>query len=226
MATAQDIIKRARRLHGSLGRGEVPSAAENVDDLYALNQMLDQWWLQRNAVYRTQEDIVSVTASSHTIGPSGDFVLARPVKIEMAFQRLTGIDYPITILNDRQYRQIADKATTSTIVTDIFYDPTSTNGTLYFYPVVSSATIHLHTRARIESFTINETVALPPGYEDALAYNLSVALAPEYQREIPPTVYAMAGTTIANIKRLNKRIPQASSEIGGRYSIFSDGYGA
>jgi len=223
MATAQDIIKRARRLHGSLGRGETPTNAENVDDLAALNAYMDTLWLQKTAVYRVQEDSVSVTASSHTIGPTGDFVLTRPVKIESAAQRLNSIDYPINILTGAQYRGIADKATTSTIISDLFYDATMPDGTLYFYPVAASATVRLRSRTRIETFTINETVSLPPGYEDMLALNLSVILAPEYQRAIPPSVVSRAASTLRNVKRLNYVPAQASNDVGSRYSIYADG---
>ena len=224
MATAQDIIKRARRLHGSIGRGETPTDAENVDDLAALNAFMDQLWLQRNAVYRVQEDSVSVTAQSHTIGATGDFVLTRPVRLESAVQRLNGIDYPINVLNQRQYRAIPNKTVTTNIITDVFYDPTMPDGTLYFYPVASSATVILRSATRIETFTINETVSLPPGYEDMLAYNLSVILAPEYQREIPGAVAIKASTTLKNIKRINKQIPQSPTDLNGgrRYSIYTD----
>ena len=55
MATLQEIIQRARRLIGSIGRGETPTDAENVDDLAALNAFMDQLWTQKTAVYHIQE---------------------------------------------------------------------------------------------------------------------------------------------------------------------------
>jgi len=223
MAVAQDIIKRSRRLIGALGRGEVPTNAENVDDLASLNAMLDQLWLQNLAVYRLQEESVSVTAQTHTIGPSGDFVTTRPIKIESAYQRFNSIDYPINIINQAQYRGIAAKSITSTIITDLYYEADDTDGTLYFYPVVT-ATVFLITRTQLNTFTINETITLPPGYEDMLAFNLAIRLAPEYQRKTPPEVQITAASTLRNIKRLNYQIPQARIDMarGRRYSIDAD----
>ena len=225
MSTAQDIIKRARRLIGALGRGETPTDAENVDDLYILNKMFDQLWLQRNAVYHIQEQSISVTAITHTIGPTGDFVFTRPLKIESAVHRLTGVDYPISIMTDEQYRQEVFKTVTSSLITDLWYEPLMPDGKLHFYPVPSTtSTVLLRSRAQIESFTINETIVLPPGYEEMMAYNLAPRLAPEYQRDVPRDVAVFARTSLKNIKRINRPTPMAVIEPshGRRYSIDSD----
>jgi hypothetical protein len=173
MATAQDIIKRARRLIGSIGRGETPTDAENVDDLAALNAFMDQLWTQKTAVYHIQEQSVSATTITHTIGLTGDFVFTRPLALVSAVQSLNSVDYPINIMTSTQYRAIPYKTVTSSLITDIWYEPQMPDGTLHFYPVPSAAaTVLLRSRTRIETFTINETVSLPPGYEDMLAFNL------------------------------------------------------
>ena len=51
---------------------------------------------------------------------------------------------------------------------------------------------------------------LPPGYVDALSYNLAIRIAPEYEVTPSPTVAALAIETKANIKRLNSTPPQNS----------------
>jgi len=223
MAIAKDLINRSRRLIGSLGRGEVATDAEYVDDLYALNSYMDQLWIDKLAVFNIQEESLTVTTISHTVGPTGDTVIVRPVTIESAVQTDNNIDYPINVLTEPQYRIIAAKTVTSTIISDLYYEPLMPDGKLFFYPVPStSVTVKIRSRARIEAFTILETISLPPGYEDMLAYNLAVNLAPEYQRQVPPVVATKAATTLANIKRLNHAIPQASTDIGRRYDIYAD----
>jgi len=225
MATAQDIIKRARRLVGALGRGEIPTNAENVDDLYALNQMFDQLWLQRNAVYVLKEETLTVSTQTYTLGPSGDTVTTRPIKIESAVQRLNSVDYPISIMTPDQYHAEVFKTVGSTLITDLYYEPNMPNGKLWFYPVPSaSSTVIIRTRTQIEVFTINETVSLPPGYEEMMAFNLALRIAPEYQREVTQSVALFASTSLKNIKRINRPTPQAVIEPsqGRRYSIDSD----
>jgi hypothetical protein len=47
---------------------------------------------------------------------------------------------------------------------------------------------------------LTTTVSFPPGYAEALRFNLAVRLAPEYGRPTPPEVAAIARTSKAKIK--------------------------
>ena len=53
----------------------------------------------------------------------------------------------------------------------------------------------------------SDTVSVPPGYADAIRYNLAVKLAPEWGRTITPEVAEMARTSKAAIQRLNLPAP-------------------
>jgi len=44
------------------------------------------------------------------------------------------------------------------------------------------------------------TLTLPVSYEDAVVYNLAVRLAPEFNREAPPTIQAIAVERLAAIR--------------------------
>ena len=226
MATAKELMNRSKRLIGALGRGETGTNAEDVDDLAALNAFMNSLWLNGDAVYDIQEQSLTVTTVSHTVGPTGNTVITRPITIESAVQRKNNIDYPIELLTEQQYRAITAKSVTSDIVSQAWYQPLMPDGKIFFFPTPSeSITVLIRSRTQIEAFTINETVALPPGYEDMLAYNLALRLAPEYQREVPEMVRLTAATTLRNIKRLNYEPPTAYSSDGGRYSINSDTFG-
>lgn len=219
MTTALDIVKRSMRLIGALGAGETPVDYEQVDGLAALNAMLESWSTRRLTVPRIAE--VSVTwpadTASRTIGPAGaDTTAERPIKIIAARQRQNDIDYPITVLNRKPWDSITDKTTASTIAQYVWYDPTHPTGTVYLWPIPSAeATILLRAIDQLTAFsTATQSVSLPPGYERALAYNLALELAPEYQREIPASVARLAASSLRDVHRVNHQPVLMHNEIG------------
>ena len=50
---------------------------------------------------------------------------------------------------------------------------------------------------------MTDEVNLPPGYDDALAYNLAVRVGPEYERPAPPDVKTTAIMSKKLLKRTN-----------------------
>lgn len=225
MATAADIIKRSLRLIGAIAAGETPSATEQADGLEALNAMLDSWRTESLAVYALRDETLTLTgAATYTIGPSGSLNTTRPVSIESAYQRVGDIDYPLRIASAIAWAGISDKSTTSSIADWLFYLPAVPLGTLYLYPIPDSGVLHLVTWTPLTALAAADTVSLPPGYQDALTYNLAVHHAPEYGRPVPVEVAALALAKKANIQRVNFRAPimDVGTGTGRRYDIRSD----
>ena len=215
MPTSLQLISRAMRLVSALGSGETPTADAAGDGLVSLNAMLDQWWIQRLSVYRVQEDSYTWPATvSRTIGPAGDFTATNPVRVESAAQTLSSIDYPIRMLTAEQYRAMPDKTTATTLITHLWHEYRPTASVLYAYPVPSaSCTVNLRTWTQLQSFaTLTEAMALPPGYENAIAYNLAVMIAPEYARPVPQEVRQMAANAVRLLKTHNLEVPQLVNE--------------
>jgi hypothetical protein len=200
------------RLIQALGTGETPTADEITDGLDALNAMLDSWWLERMAVFAIQERLFALTVGTqnYPIGPGAvaPFNVERPVKIETAYVRVSGVDYPLSVIDYDRWTSIGYKANQG-IPQWVYYEPTVPEGELFLWPIPSVAmTLYLGSRLRIQSFTTsNDAINMPPGYVDALCFNLAVKLAPEYEREVPAVVGAEAIKTMANLKRLNATPP-------------------
>ncbi len=215
------------RLCRALGAGETPSADEQIDGLTALNAMIAEWAINDLYVYSVSEEVVTWAANqtSRTIGATGTFAVERPNELQRAFQRSGTVDYPIYVIGDTEYSAISDKSATGTIITHIYYDPTYPDGTLYAYPVPSvAATVHLGYLKSLQAFeTATEALALPPGYEVAIAFNLAIELAPEYGLSIPPEVARRASSSLRNLRKQNRRAPIMSSEVGhfGRSHSFN-----
>lgn len=235
MATGTSILERSMRMLGALKHGSSSSTAQKSSGLEAMNGLLEQLSLERTMVYQIVSESFtwpSATAS-RTIGASGNFNTTWPVRIETAFVRDSGsIDYPLEITYDRRvWDHYASKTTQTQIPEILFLDRAYPQALIYLRDIPSAElTLYLTSWKRLQVFAaIGDTVALPPGYEDMMAWNLAEALWPEYPN---PGVLALitkkAAETKARIKKLNPVPMTAQTEIAyalaqrGRYDITSD----
>ena len=224
MATAATIIKRSLRLIGALAAGETPTADEQADALEALNAMLDTWRTASLSVYALRDETLTLTGvASYTIGTGGNLNTTRPVHIESAYERLNDTDYPIRIAPASAWYKIAAKSSTSDVAEWLYYEPAYPLGTLYLYPKATTGVLHLVTWVPLTSYAAADSVALPPGYQDAITYNLAVRIAPEYGRPVTPELAAIARDAMLRIERVNFRPPILSTglEEGRRPDIVS-----
>jgi hypothetical protein len=121
---------------------------------------------------------------SYTI--PGDFKMQRPLRITNAFTRIytqgSGLDYPISIVDQKRYVDIGFKAIQAPWPIVVWYNPTYPLGTLSFYQNPSdSAELHLYTDLILTNFTdLTQQVVMPQGYSRFLKRKLARELAPEY----------------------------------------------
>lgn len=217
MATAADLIARSLRLLHQIGSGQDPTSDETTDGLEALNAMMSSWNNEGLLCYARQEESLTLSDgdSSYTIGSGGDLSTTRPVVIEAAWIVDDDVSYPVRIIEEAEYAAIQDKTTESDWPNRILYRPSMATGTILVYPVPNATrTLKLLTRVPIASFSLStDTVSLPPGWERALAYNLALEIAPEYETEPSQAVINMARESKAGIKRINSRPIKALTEL-------------
>ena len=121
---------------------------------------------------------------SYTI--PGDFKAARPLRITNAFTRIytqgSGLDYPISIVDQKRYVDIGFKAIQAPWPIVLWYNPTYPLGTLFFYQNPSgTAELHLFTDTILTNLTsLTQEVSLPQGYARMIKRQLARELAPEY----------------------------------------------
>ena len=213
MATATTLINRAGRM---LGLTEPNVALETniaADFLVGLNAMLESWQNDRLMSYDVREDSATlvVAQEAYTVGSGGSFNIPRPTMIESLFCRASGIDYPMIELTPEQFAKISTKeATTAEIPTHYKWDGSYTTGTITVWPSPSTAanTIRLRSYRIVATYAAgSDAISLPPGYEDAIACNLAVAMLPEYPQSGAGVQIIMkrANETKAAIKRVNSR---------------------
>lgn len=216
MATGQTLVNRSLRLLGIIGSGTSPTADESADALTAINAMIDSWRNDRLMAYALQDESLTMVASqsSYTIGTGGNLNTTRPVSIEGAFMRSSGVDYPVRVIDAEEYNSIPDKTSTSNLVHLVYYEGTMATGTLKVWPVPTDTNVlHLTTRVPFTALTLGGTVSLPPGWEEALASNGAIAIAPEFQANPSQSVVKMANDSLKGIKRTNSKPIMAKSDF-------------
>lgn len=211
MTTALDVIKRSLRMLGVYSHGEALASEESQDGLSALNALMGSLSNEGLLVHAKTLDSIDLTAgqSSVTVGPSGATVTARPVRVlPESYILLSGISYPLEILNDEDYQAIHSKTDEGT-PRGIWVQMAMPDITVTPWPVPNEAcTLKLWSEKVITSFAgLTTELSLPPGYERMLAFLLAMDLAPEYSRPVPAVVATGAANARRAIKRTNTQVP-------------------
>lgn len=226
MTTARQIITSAMRKIGAITKNESPSADEAADGLEMLNDIISSWSNDSTKIYaRTLESFsLSANDGAYTIGSGADFNTARPVSIVSAYVRSGSVDYPLEIVTDQDYALISFKEI-SGIPEFLNYDYGYTTGNIKLYPLPASAyTLFLLSEKVLSSISSLDTViSLPPGWERALKYNLSIEMAPEYGQPVAQEVLAIAvesRSAISSAIMRNKSL-DVPRNLNNRRNIYS-----
>ncbi len=212
--TGTDLIASALRLINVLASGEVPSAAEANDALLTANMMLDAWAIDRLTVFNIASQDFALTAGQQvcTLGAGGNFNAARPPKISrVSIVILANAANPLELemnytTSEQEWQDIQLKATQSTYPALCYDDGGNPLRSLSLWPVPADSINKL----RIYSWTAFSQFAdlvtsynFPPGYMEAIRYNLALRLSPEFGGNLPEAVGPLAQQALAKIKTAN-----------------------
>ena len=224
MTTVIESLTRSARLAQVIGKGEALDDDEAADGLTALNSMLASLSTNRlTASYIVEETLTLVgSQATYTMGSGGDLNTTRPTRIEdccfIRYGGSSGYDLQLTMLNFEAYAGVVAKSTASNLPSYLFVDMQYPLVNLTFWPIPTSsaAVAHIFSWKAFGTYTaLTDSLALPPGYEEMIAFNMAVRWAgPEFGQEVPADVRALAVRTLADIKRINAPAPIARSEAG------------
>lgn len=190
-AAPQDIIQSALYEAGILGAGD-PLQAEDLQwGLEKLQRIIDSWNARQELIFSVSFEVFSLIANHapHTIGPSGDFSIPlRPVRIASASFLLNQassnpVDTPIKIRDKSWWAGNPLKSLTSSIVTDLYYDPATPLGNANFYPICDiSNEVRLEIwNSLAQAIDPTTQLGLAQGYWEALVTTLGINLCPSYK---------------------------------------------
>ena len=222
MATVRELIQDSLELLGEMGVGEPMSAEDGANGLLRLNSMLASWSTRRLFIYNITIASFTLVANDadYTIGPTGDFVATRPLRVDAACILLTvnGNDLKVKdldILTQGEYVELSDKAASAVIPEKLYVDNGFPNATLYLFPRPSgSATkIQLSTWTPLSQFAaLGDSYSFPPGYYEAITFNLAIQLGPRYNRRPDEALAAKALEAMSAIQNLNRIVGMADMD--------------
>jgi len=190
--------------------------------LRTLNRILDDWNADRAAVYADGFTIYTLTPglSPHTIGPGGTWVTPqRPLSIadaNLALPGSTATLVDITVRDAAWYAGLATPSLTSSMPTDVYYEPDWPNGKLFFYPVPTAAyAVSILTRLVLARIALVDAFSLPPGYRSAITLTLQEAIAEAYEQAVTPTLERQARQARARIFAANRVTPRLRTQDAG-----------
>jgi len=228
--TARDIIIDAMTELNVVSPGESIDAALINKGLSALNRMIDSWATENLMIYARVFNTYTLIPGHqpHTLGPSTntpapDWVFggkgdSRPVKINAASLLTTGTtppsNLPINIRDAAWWSEQRVQQLTGQYPTDLYYDPAWPNGNLYFWPVPTvSRQVQLELPTMLTQFDLTTNFSMPPGYWDAVVWNLAVRLWPSMSEgeQLDPVIATHAVQAKAKVKSLNSRAPNITT---------------
>lgn len=229
---AGDLIKSSLRLTGCIATGETPTADESNDGLGSLNDLLEIWSTQSLAVYGSADTAFNTVANqaSYTIGPTGQWVGDRPVRInDNPYCTVSGVDFPIELIGQQDYDLISLKTQPGQIIERMLYVNDNPNGRITLWPMPNAIvpiTLNID-RLLTQVPTLATVMLFPPGYLLAMKHALGILLAPDYGRSVSDEIRAVAQTSLASIKRANKVKRTAKYDaaiVGSDTSSWQRGY--
>lgn len=235
--TGIDLISASLRLIGVLASGEQPSATEANNALTSLNDMIDMWSTQNLTIPAKVQETFALIAGqqTYTMGAGGGFNTSRPQRIENALIQIPtstpALNIPMRIINQDEWAAITLPLMQSTFPTLLYSDNNYplTNVNVWPIPTAACSVVLFSWKALAEVALLTTAISFPPGYQEAIKYNLASRLAPEYGKQASPDIVDLAVNGLAHIKRMNvkpvfARVDAALRASPAVYDWRSDGY--
>jgi hypothetical protein len=209
--SANDLIERAMVSARIIGPGESIPGGKGGHAYSTLLDLLESWSLDGVLVCFLVEENFTLTASDYdySYGTGGDLSSERPLGLSSQgnFIRSGSTDYPLTLIDIKEYRSRFTNKASSGIPFWISYIPsfTSSRGMLYLNPAPDSAyDLRVLARKQLRTFSDRTTsVTFEPGYVRAMVLGLAAELAVSYGKDISSTHVAMLTEAMANIRSNN-----------------------
>lgn len=201
--------------------------------LTIFNEYLDALNAEDRALYTTQFVTNALTPSlqPHTIGVTADaptwaVTVARPVEIIRADLLISAtVRQPITIRDNAWWLNVRVPTISSSIPTDLMYSADWPNGSIYFWPVPSTAlSVLLEVNTLLAQVALTDTMTLPPGYQQMARLDVSMLMAPAFGQQVSAETRAAANEARARVWGNNIAIPTLVTRDGGMPGGQSGGF--
>jgi hypothetical protein len=240
--TGLGVITQAFNVLNVFMPGEPIPPAQSSRALSFLNLMMGSWAQQALTVPSIAREVFTLTAGKggpsnpYTIGIGANLNTVRPANqssVVGAGLNLNAsspvVEIPRDVLTDSAYQRIQIKELQNALFTSVYYNPTFATtgfGTVNLWPVPNTSMndLVLYLEKAITSFAdLTTTYEVPPGYEEALVYNLARRLAKPWGQTVDADLAEMAIESRKIIKRKNLKMIDLENDFAkdprGGYNI-------
>ncbi len=228
--TALDLITSGLKLVAVLANGEEPSIDDANQSLLVLNDMIDGWNAERNAIYTTRSDDFPYVSGqqSYTLGTGGDFNIPRPARIDgmssiLLYNPDNPVEVPMSMFTvDEWQNQVPVKSVKGTFPLICYDDGGFPLRTLNMWPIPQDQpnSCRIYSWQALPAQALNSQVTFPPGYSEAMRYNLAIRLAAEFG--VPEASYSSATVAAIAIKSLARIKAMNAPELDLRSDLVPD----
>lgn len=207
------------------------SQNELADGLIFLNQQVDYWAARGCYAWTTTftQWTLAQGHQPHLIGPTvtdpPDFLVQqRPVGIQSASLILTNtspaVDVPINLRDNAWWAGQRVKGISSSIPTDLYYEPDVPNGSLWFWPIPNTAYgVRLEGRVVLQQFVnLTDCFIAPQAYLAAVTLTLAEELSDIWGTAAPPNLARRALKARDALQSNNFLAPRIASADWGTAS--------
>ena len=231
--TARQVISDAFGDLNVYQQGDTVGTADETDALRRLNLMIGQWAQQNLTIPAVEEKVFPLQAGKggrtnpYTIGTGGDLNTPRPPNQNSLvgaalFLNASSppVKLPRSVMTNNAFATNRIPDLTSALFTSVYYRPDFAGdlGSIFLWPVPTDLTnsLVLYIEAALSTFAEATTgFSVPPGYDDALHFNLATKLAIPYGRTITQDLKDAARDTLAVIKRSNLKLADLANDFAG-----------
>jgi hypothetical protein len=220
---AFELISSALRLIGVYSSDEQPNDNDANQSLAVLNDMIDAWNAERNAIFTTRSDDFPFVLGkqAYTLGAGGDFDIPRPARIDSMSAILLSnpanpVEVPMTMYSVEDWQtQVPVKVVPGTFPLICYDDGGFPLRTLNFWPIPSQVpnSARIYSWQALGAQTLLSQVTFPPGYGEALRYNLAVRLGAEFAAPASSVVVGLAALGLSRIKTMNQPALELQSDL-------------
>lgn len=212
--TGQSLVTKALRRIGVVGQGQSAPSMPILNEAFdELNDMIDEWATESTLIYVVEEATFPLTSGTgtYTLGPGGTFNRVRPPQLDRASiisnnNPSQPLELALQVLDLGQWQGIPVKNVQSALPRTLYRDYAFPlmNITLWPKPNVGNLDIKLYCPTQLSEFaTLGTSYNIPPGYLNALKYNLAYRLCDYFGKPVPQTLPELASKALAKIEIAN-----------------------
>ena len=123
-----------------------------------------------------------------------------------------GITRGMSILTSKQWATLREKGLRAAMPTDIYLDQEFPNAGFHVWPIPTQEhDIEFYYWSVLQQFSdVTDDIEMPPGFYDAIMFNLAVQLCQAYKRRVPAEILAKAIAAKDAIRQINAQIISGS----------------